>query len=69
MSIILQEQNYNTAWIETQLAHADKNSILGTFNHAQYLDGRRKILQWYADSMDALEKGENVVHGSFGERA
>lgn len=69
MSTILHEQGYNTAWIETQLAHVDKNSIRGTYNHAQYLDGRREMLQWYADYMDALESGENVVHGSFGKRA
>ena len=49
MSTILHEQGYNTAWIETQLAHVDKNSIRGTYNHAQYLDGRREMLQWYAD--------------------
>lgn len=69
MSTILHEQGYNTAWIETQLAHVDKNSIRGTYNHAQYLDGRREMLQWYADYMAALENGENVVHGSFGKLA
>lgn len=67
MSTILHEQGYNTAWIETQLAHVDKNSIRGTYNHAQYLDGRREMLQWYADYMDALENGENVIHGRFGK--
>ncbi|HBV2906612.1 TPA: tyrosine-type recombinase/integrase [Citrobacter freundii] len=67
MSTILHEQGYNTAWIETQLAHVDKNSIRGTYNHAQYLDGRREMLQWYADYMDSLEQGENVIHGSFGK--
>ncbi|EAA8037529.1 tyrosine-type recombinase/integrase [Salmonella enterica] len=65
MSTILHDQGYNTAWIETQLAHVDKNSIRGTYNHAQYLDGRREMLQWYADYMDALEHGENVVHIKF----
>lgn len=69
MSTILHEQGYNTAWIETQLAHVDKNSIRGTYNHAQYLDGRREMLQWYADYMDALENGGNVVHGKFGKSA
>ncbi|EIZ2109305.1 tyrosine-type recombinase/integrase [Salmonella enterica] len=54
MSTILHEQGYNTAWIETQLAHVDKNSIRGTYNHAQYLDGRREMLQWYADYMDSM---------------
>ncbi|MFZ4221348.1 tyrosine-type recombinase/integrase [Enterobacter ludwigii] len=68
MSTILHEQGYNTAWIETQLAHVDKNSIRGTYNHAQYLDGRREMLQWYADYMDALESGDNVVHGTFGKQ-
>lgn len=69
MSTILHEQGYNSAWIETQLAHVDKNSIRGTYNHAQYLDGRREMLQWYADYMEVLENGENVVHGAFGKRA
>jgi integrase len=69
MSTILHEQGYNSAWIETQLAHVDKNSIRGTYNHAKYLDGRREMLQWYADYMDNLERDENVVHGEFGRRA
>jgi len=34
LSTLLREQGYNTAWIETQLAHVDKNSIRGTYNHA-----------------------------------
>lgn len=65
MSTILHEQGYNTAWIETQLAHVDKNSIRGTYNHAQYLEGRREMLQWYADYIEALENGGNVEHGAF----
>ncbi|EQC01053.1 MULTISPECIES: tyrosine-type recombinase/integrase [Photorhabdus] len=69
MSTILHEQGYNSAWIETQLAHVDKNSIRGTYNHAQYLDGRREMLQWYADYMDSLEYGENVIYSTFGKRA
>lgn len=54
MSTILHEQGFNTAWIEMQLAHVDKNSIRGTYNHAQYLDGRREMMQWYADCIDSL---------------
>ncbi|MHB2094968.1 tyrosine-type recombinase/integrase [Pantoea dispersa] len=56
MSTILHEQGYNTAWIETQLAHADKNTIRGVYNHAQYLEGRRAMLQWYADFLESQEK-------------
>ena len=54
MSTILHEQGFNTAWIEAQLAHADKNTIRGTYNHAQYLEGRREMVQWYADFLAAL---------------
>ncbi|WAT07381.1 tyrosine-type recombinase/integrase [Rouxiella badensis] len=56
MSTILHEQGYNTAWIELQLAHVDKNTIRGTYNHAQYLEQRREMLQWYGDYVDRLEK-------------
>ncbi|WP_145598738.1 tyrosine-type recombinase/integrase [Yersinia alsatica] len=56
MSTILHEKGFNSAWIEMQLAHMDKNSIRGTYNHAQYLEQRREMLQWYGDYVDGLEK-------------
>jgi len=49
MSTILHEYGFESAWIEMQLAHVDKNSIRGTYNHAQYIDARIKMLQWYAN--------------------
>ncbi|MFJ5442929.1 tyrosine-type recombinase/integrase [Pectobacterium sp. CHL-2024] len=58
MSTILHEQGYNTAWIELQLAHVDKNTIRGTYNHAQYLEQRRGMLKWYGDFVDGLEHGD-----------
>ncbi len=69
MSTILHEQGFNTAWIELQLAHVDKNTIRGTYNHAQYLEQRREMLQWYGDYVDGLKHGGNVMHGEFGLRA
>ncbi|MDM3050567.1 tyrosine-type recombinase/integrase [Citrobacter sp. CK183] len=54
MSTILHEEGFNTAWIETQLAHVDKNAIRGTYNHALYLEGRREMMQWYADYTSTL---------------
>ncbi|EMD7620227.1 integrase, partial [Cronobacter sakazakii] len=54
MSTILHEEGFNSAWIETQLAHVDKNAIRGTYNHAQYLEGRREMMQWYADNISSL---------------
>ncbi len=51
LSTILHEEGYNTAWIEMQLAHVDKNSIRGTYNHAQYLEKRNEMMQWYSDKL------------------
>lgn len=51
MSTILHEKGFDSAWIEMQLAHIDKNGIRGTYNHAQYIEKRRGMLQWYADEI------------------
>ncbi|HEK0449254.1 TPA: tyrosine-type recombinase/integrase [Proteus mirabilis] len=61
MSTILHEKGFNSVWVETQLAHIDKNAIRGTYNHAQYMDGRREMMQWYADYMDELERSLSNV--------
>ncbi|HGE8301160.1 TPA: tyrosine-type recombinase/integrase [Serratia marcescens] len=63
MSTILHEQGYDTAWIELQLAHVDKNTIRGTYNHAQYLEQRREMLQWYGDYLDELMM-QGTAHAS-----
>ena len=54
-STLLHNQGYPTEHIEMQLAHADKNTIRGTYNHAQYLDQRREMMQAYADYLDQLK--------------
>ncbi|WP_449547572.1 tyrosine-type recombinase/integrase [Lelliottia amnigena] len=51
LSTILHEEGYSTAWVEMQLAHTDKNKIRGTYNHAQYLEDRRNMMQWYANQL------------------
>ncbi|HDX9021742.1 TPA: tyrosine-type recombinase/integrase [Klebsiella oxytoca] len=49
MSTLLHEKGFDSVWIETQLAHVDKNSIRGTYNHALYIERRANMLQWYSD--------------------
>lgn len=49
LSTILHENGFNSAWIEIQLAHVDKNSIRGTYNHAQYINKRQDMMQWYSN--------------------
>lgn len=47
-STILHEDGFNTEYIELQLAHVDKNSIRGTYNHAIYLDKRYEMMNYYS---------------------
>ncbi len=61
MSTILYEKEFNSAWIETQLAHIDRNASRGTYNHAQYLDGSREMMQWYVGYMGELEGSLDCV--------
>ena len=54
-STLLNEQGFNHDHIELQLSHVDKNTVRGTYNHAQYLDARRHMLQRWADYLDGLK--------------
>nr|WP_178113367.1 site-specific integrase [Acerihabitans arboris] len=54
MSTILNDHGFEPDLIERQLAHVDRNKVRGIYNHAQYLDKRREMMQWYADYLDGL---------------
>ncbi|NIG74933.1 tyrosine-type recombinase/integrase [Klebsiella sp. Ap-873] len=49
LSTILHEHDFESTWVEMQLAHIDKNSIRGTYNHASYIDNRRYMMQFYSN--------------------
>lgn len=53
-STILNENNFNSDWIEKQLSHIDKNKVRGTYNKAEYLEQRRDMMQWWVDYLDKL---------------
>ncbi|KHS49829.1 tyrosine-type recombinase/integrase [Hafnia paralvei] len=52
-STILNEHEWPSEAIERQLAHTDKHSVRGIYNHAQYLEKRREMMQWWADWIDS----------------
>jgi integrase len=47
--------------IERQLAHVERNKVRSVYNRAQYLAQRRKMMQAWADYLDGLAAGHNVV--------
>lgn len=56
-STILNENGFNSDWIERQLAHVESNAVRAAYNYADYLSDRRRMLQWYADHLDGLRGG------------
>jgi len=64
-STTLRENGFPKDHVEAQLSHAE-DGVAGVYNKAIYLEQRRTMMQWYADHLDELEKG-NVVQGQFGK--
>ncbi|HDO1355755.1 TPA: tyrosine-type recombinase/integrase [Aeromonas veronii] len=58
-STILNEEGFDPDVIERQLAHAERNKVRAAYHRAEYLDERRKLLQWLADFYES-QQGSNV---------
>jgi hypothetical protein len=58
LSTALNEIGYPAAWIEAQLSHADPNAIRAAYNHAEYVEQRRRMMQDWADRLDWCERGK-----------
>lgn len=54
-STILNENGFYPDVIERQLAHLENNQVRASYNHAQHLPERCKMMQWYADYLDTLK--------------
>ena len=57
-STVLHEQGWPTDIVERQLAHTEQNKVKGAYDHAEHLPQRRKMMQAWADYLDALKGGE-----------
>jgi integrase len=47
--------------IERQLAHGERDSVRAAYHRAQYLPERVKMMQWWAEYLDALKSGADVI--------
>ncbi|WP_303850293.1 tyrosine-type recombinase/integrase [Seleniivibrio woodruffii] len=56
-STLLYENGWESAVVEMQLAHAERNKVKAAYNHAEYLERRTEMMQWLADYLDGLKKG------------
>jgi integrase len=47
--------------IERQLAHEDADAVRRAYARAEFWDERVRMMQWWADKLDALRKGATVA--------
>lgn len=62
---IREKLNYDPDVIECQLAHKAAGPLGEAYNRVQHLDKRKKMMQQWADYLDAVAAGGKVVHGNF----
>ena len=60
-STILNEKSYVPDVIERQLAHEDSDKIRSAYNRAEYMLERKKMMQDYADILDAMKSNKSNV--------
>jgi len=61
-STLLYENGFESQIIEMQLAHAETNSVRAAYNHAQFLEKRKNMIQWWADYIDSLKVSLLDIH-------
>lgn len=46
--------------IEAQLAHGDKDQVRAAYNRADYMEYRKAMMQFWADTLDAMQAGKKL---------
>jgi integrase len=60
-TLLHESRKWRSEVIERQMAHADHNAIRAVYNAAEYLPERARMMQWWADRLDALSSVTNIV--------
>tara|TARA_R110000737_G_scaffold351475_1_gene393838 strand:+ start:219 stop:1472 length:1254 start_codon:yes stop_codon:yes gene_type:complete len=57
-STTLNEKGFDFDIIESALAHQDSNSVRRAYNHAQYIERRRVMMNWWSEHIERCSKGD-----------
>lgn len=60
-TLLAEQLGVDEAVIEAQLAHAVKDALGRAYNRTEFLEQRRRMLQAWADYLDKLRKGAEVI--------
>jgi integrase len=65
MSTIKERLGYRHEVVDRQLAHAQKDKVASAYDRAQFLEERKRMMQDWADYLDTIARGGNVIHATF----
>ncbi|EOX4941917.1 tyrosine-type recombinase/integrase [Vibrio alginolyticus] len=68
-STTLNERGFDPDIIEAALAHQDRNAIRAAYNRTDYLERRRKMMEWWSSYIDDAAVGSLSVTGAVHLRA
>jgi len=60
-SILNECGQWNADAIEAQLSHVEENSVRRAYARAEYWEERVRMMQWWADRLDEMKQGGEVV--------
>ena len=61
MSTIKEKLGYRHEVVDRQLAHAPRNKVDAAYDRAKFLPERRKMMQEWADYLDAAAANQKVI--------
>ncbi|MCF6238195.1 MAG: site-specific integrase, partial [Candidatus Marinimicrobia bacterium] len=60
-TLIRQELGFDEEPIERQLGHAVRGPLRGAYNRADFIQERKKMMQSWADYLDAIKSGAKII--------
>ena len=60
---VANEAGWRSDVIERQMAHKERNQVRAAYHHASYLEERTRLMQWWADYVDARAAGLSFAVG------
>jgi integrase len=60
-STILNETGFRPDVIERQLAHVERNKVRAAYHRSEYLEERRKMMDWWGACIESMAKDQKIV--------
>ena len=60
-TILNESEKWHPDAVERQLAHVESNKVRASYDRAEHLPERRRMMQWWAEHIDSLKQPADVI--------